>query len=66
MTEKQLNSALIAACSALLHYQEFVDTGITVDRIAAESALQSPPLRLWLHQNTVMVPERRDGKTLLL
>jgi hypothetical protein len=65
MSEKQLTAVLIAACSALAHYQEYADTHHSLDRIAAESALDSPALRRWLKENAVLIPLRRDGKTML-
>ena len=64
MTDKQIREALIAAVSACVHYQEYSVSHNSLDRIAAESALQSPALQRWCKQNAVLMPLRRDGKSI--
>lgn len=57
--------ALVAAVSACVHYQEFIDTGESFDLDSAKSAQRSPSLAKWMRKNPVLMPNRRDGKTQL-
>lgn len=65
MTDKQILAALIAATSAVVHYQEYLDGGHSLDRLAAEGALRTPALRKWVKENPELLPMRRDFKTIL-
>jgi len=57
--------ALIQAMSAAVHYQEYIDTGESFDLLAAKGAIQSPSLQKWIRKNAVVLPSRRDGKSVL-
>ena len=49
MTDQEM--ALIAAVSAVVHYQEFLATNYQGDLSAAESAIASPHLKRWMADN---------------
>jgi hypothetical protein len=65
MTTRNDTEIICALASAVLHYQEFLDTLEPVDLDAAKSALNTLPLKQWLRHNFVLVPVRRDGKRLV-
>ena len=55
---------LIFAMSAIVHLKEYIDTGEKMDLAAADSLLNGPEVRAWIEVNQIMLPLRRDGKTL--
>lgn len=63
MSENELTQAIVAAVSAVVHFDEYVDTGQPADLTAARSALLSPELQQWAKENKVLMPLRRDGKS---
>lgn len=64
MTTRNDTEIICALVSAVLHYQEFLDSDDLTDLEAAKSALFSLPLKQWLRHNHALVPLRRDGKAL--
>jgi len=64
MTTRNDTEIITALVSAVVHYQEYVDTGELLDIVAANSALYCMPLKQWLRHNHALVPLRRDGKTI--
>ncbi len=58
MTDQEM--ALIAAVSAVVHYQEFLATNYQGDLSAAESAIASPHLKQWMADNEALIPVKRD------
>lgn len=57
--------ALVAAVSACVHYQEYIDTGEPFDLDTAKALQRAPSLAKWMRKYAVMMPLRRDGKTQL-
>lgn len=55
---------LIFAMSAIVHLQEFIDTGESADLDAALGLINGTELRAWIEDNEIMLPLRRDGKRL--
>ena len=64
MTTRNDTQIICALISAVVHYQEYLDTDELMDLEAAKSALYSYPLKQWIRNNHALVPVRRDGKTL--
>lgn len=62
MTTRNDTEIICALVSAVVHYQEFLDTLDPVDLEAAKAALYSMPLKQWIRHNHVLLPIRRDGK----
>lgn len=60
MNEEEI--ALTAAMNAVIHLQEFIDSGRELDRISATQSLSNPFLRDWVTKHEVLLPLRRDGK----
>jgi len=59
-----LNSLLMHALSACVHYQEYIDTKLQepVDLMSAQTALSgNMALADWVRKNAVLLPVRRDG-----
>ncbi len=57
--------ALIQAMNACVHYQEYIDTGESFDLDIAHICIKAPSLQRWLRKNAVLLPIRRDGKSVL-
>jgi len=55
---------LMLALSSICHYQEFIDTKEPTDLFAAQHILADRDLKQWITNNKVLLPLRRDGKTL--
>jgi hypothetical protein len=55
---------LMKALSAIAHYQEYIDTNQPADLYAAIGVMQDTDLQKWVTDNAVMLPLRRDGKSL--
>ena len=56
-------TAIIAAlASAVVHYQEHIDTGEALDLGAARGCLDNPLVSQWIDDNEALLPLRRDGK----
>ncbi len=53
---------VIQLASAVIHLQEFIDTGELFDRLAANSNLEHPLVKGWMSNNKILLPQRRDGK----
>lgn len=64
MTTRNDTEIICALISAVVHYQEYIDTNEPVDLVAAKAALYSMPLKQWIKHNHVLMPMRRDGKPL--
>ena len=64
MTTRNDTNIICALISAVVHYQEYLDTDEFDDLEAAKSALYSYPLKQWIRNNHALVPVRRDGKPL--
>jgi len=65
MTDQD-KAALLIAINALFHMIEHTDTGEATDIHAAFSLMShSEPLKEWLAENEVLIPLRRDGRSLL-
>jgi len=61
----ELMQLLLAFAGAAVHYQEFIDSGESVDLLAAKTSLHSyPSVREWADRNAVMLPVRRDGRSM--
>ena len=56
---------LLLAMNAVAHYQEYVDTGEPMDLAAARASLDYPEMTEWLEEYIILLPLRRDNKTLL-
>jgi len=56
---------LVQTMSAVSHLIEFLDTGEPVDLATAFAMLKTPDMTKWLEFNSVMLPLRRDRKSLL-
>lgn len=61
MTTRNDTEIICALVSAVLHYQEYIDTGEPSDLHAAKGALFCMPLKQWIRHNHALVPVRRDG-----
>ena len=59
MTLQQLELALVAAMSAVVHLEEYIETDVSLDLIAANTSLASPFLKRWVKDNAVMLPVKR-------
>jgi len=64
MTTTNDTQIICALVSAVVHYQEYLDTREPMDLEAAKSALYSMPLKQWLRHNHALVPIKRDGDTI--
>jgi hypothetical protein len=64
MTTRNDTEIICALVSAVVHYQEYLDTHEPADLVAANGALYSMPLKQWLRHNHALVPLRRDGDTI--
>ncbi len=62
MTTRNDTEIICALASAVVHYQEYLDSDDLTDLEAAKSALFSYPLKQWLRHNRALIPLRRDGK----
>jgi len=62
MTENEI--MLMKALSAVQHLIEYIDTEHPFDLDAAVSVLNDPAVTAWIHSNAVLLPARRDGKSL--
>lgn len=62
MTTRNDTDIICALASAVMHYQEYIDTQEPMDLEAAKGALFSMPLKQWIRHNHALVPLRRDGK----
>ena len=57
---EDLTVALAAAASAIVHYEEFLVTGVPLDLTAAEAMMRTPALADWIKANKVLLPVKRD------
>jgi len=55
---------LMKALCAVAHLVEYIDTTEQFDFNSAMSNLNDPMLAQWVCENQVLLPVRRDGKTL--
>lgn len=55
---------LVMAVAAVVHLLEYIATGEDFDFAAARSNLLWPKLVEWYEENGVLLPARRDGKTM--
>lgn len=62
MTTRNDTEIICALVSAVVHYQEYLDSEDLTDLDAAKGALFSLPLKQWLRHNHALIPVRRDGK----
>jgi hypothetical protein len=62
MTTRNDTEIICALISAVVHYQEYLDTHELMDLEAAKGSLVSMPLKQWIRHNHVLVPLRRDGE----
>lgn len=62
MTTRNDTDIICALVSAVVHYQEYLDTREPMDLEAAKGALYSLPLKQWLRHNHALIPVRRDRK----
>lgn len=62
MTTRNDTEIICALVSAVVHYQEYLDTYEPMDLEAAKGALFTLPLKQWVRHNHVLIPVRRDGK----
>lgn len=61
MTTRNDTEIICALVSAVVHYQEYLDTNEPMDLMAAKGALWSLPLKQWIRHNHALLPQRRDG-----
>jgi len=54
---------LMMALTAIAHYQEYIDTKEPHDLYAAIGVMQDADLQEWMNANAVLLPLRRDGKS---
>ncbi|MEE8428545.1 MAG: hypothetical protein V3S33_03475 [Gammaproteobacteria bacterium] len=66
MTTRNDTEIICALVSAVVHYQEYIDTGELFDLEAAKGALFNMPLKQWIRHNHVLIPLRRDGKSIAI
>ena len=52
---------IIQLASAVVHLQEFIDTGEPNDLDAAQTNLAHPLIQKWMAENEVLLPLRRDA-----
>ena len=61
-TKSDLEVVVISLISAVVHYQEHIDTGEPADLVAAKGAISANlVVRDWARENRVLLPLRRDG-----
>lgn len=64
MTTRNDTDIICALASAVVHYQEYIDTDEPIDLQAAQTALWSLPLKQWIRHNHALLPLRRDGASI--
>ena len=64
MTTRNDTEIICALVSAVVHYQEYLDTYEPTDLESAKSALYNMPLKQWIRHNNALLPLRRDGKSI--
>jgi len=66
MAETNHDKALLAAINAIAHLVEYIDTKEATDIHAAFSGMvHNEDLKGWLADNEILIPLRRDGRSLL-
>ncbi len=66
MTTRNDTEIICALASAVVHYQEYIDTHDPMDLLSAQNSLWSMPLKQWVRHNYVLLPLRRDGESIEL
>lgn len=62
---EQEQAVIIVALNAIQHYQEYIDTGAEVDLLAARNLMaNSSCFMQYVEDSAVLLPLRRDGRTL--
>jgi hypothetical protein len=59
------NTDQLRLVNAVAHFIEHTDTGEATDIHAAMALLDSETLKTWLRENAVLIPLRRDGRSLV-